>query len=774
MKRKNVIIYIIMMMLVTAMIVPTLSIADEYEPQDTHSGHLVPSSTQVELWDTFNITLYINSGTDTVDAFVVRQMLWDGSLVKVSSNPGGVVNVNLNSSFFTPWKGAAWTCDDGNLNNTDGEISYGPQTFSLSQTVSGNHSAARLNMTAIYPGSLHVYLPWTSYAGNKGLDIGGLAADWWTNCTIEIHPQNITSLTASAYNHTAINVSWTKNNVSDNVTLCGKEGSYPANPTDSVLYNGSNLTYNHTSLNNCTTYYYRAWAYNESCGWHSLTYFQDTATTHCYTNISLVGAIPTNDSTIANCTYSQTVNVTIRNSQGRTCLYWINATNGQSTSGSVLNNSVSLAMTGLSHNTTYWWNVTASEQGVYGSGDSTQTHYHFTTGEGGGTAPTGSNPYPSDTAISQPIYNNLFNCTGTDVDGDPINATFLWSDNSVIGYDEGASGNVLSAMYTGVDLAYNTTYQWYVLLNDTSGCGDSTRYPSSGYFSFTTDTQIATLTKEWTVYSNNTIQMWINTTNVGEADLTNGYINETWNYDYLTLVGANMTADGTDPGRYNITWMNQTNSTWLTMFFSIKAPIPNGTVLSDTAKVIFNGTTINTFTPSTLPTMSFYAKKDGNISVIYWNTSDINFTINVYNTGDFYMNWTQINESYSPNLSYWESSITPNATNETFNITQIVPGATGTMWVKMNITGGDVVNGSTIYNNITVTCNQSSTEVAAQDSLPVGAVTTLLRITYISQLTEVTSIGNNVIAILGVLLVISAIMLIVYLMHRQGFIGGGG
>ena len=138
------------------------------------------------------------------------------------------------------------------------------------------------------------------------------------------------------------------------------------------------------------------------------------------------------------------------------------------------------------------------------------------------------------------------------------------------------------------------------------------------------------------------------------------------------------------------------------------------------------------------------------------------------------MNWTQVNESYSPNLSYWDSSITPNATNETFNITQIAPGTTSSLWIRMNITGGDVINGSTIYNNITIHCNETSSEVTAQDSFPVGAVTTMIRITYNSQLTEVTGIGNSVLVILGVLLIISAVMLIVLLVTRGGLFGGGG
>jgi len=765
---KKVLFAAIVWMLVMSVLVP-LTATKEYEIQDTHSGHLVPSSTEVEVWEAFNVTLYINSSSDSVADFTVRQYMWNGTRARVGQNPGGTMNTDLNCSWFSPWI-SGFSRDDGNLNNTDGENSYGPQCFSITETNSGNHSAARFNMTGIYPGPLHIYIPWESYGGNPGLEIGSAPADFWTNCTVMIYPQQPAAFSATTWNHTAINLTWTLNNVSDAVTLCGKTGSYPTGPTDSVLYNGTNLLYDHTDLDNCTTYYYRAWSYNESSGWHSMNYRSATATTSCYTNISLLGANPANDSSIANCTYSQTVNVTVRNSKGKTCLYWINASNGQSTSGSVLNNSISLSLTSLSHNTTYWWNVTVSEQGTT---DSTGGHYHFMTGEGGGSAPAGSNAYPNGlTGI--PISPIDFAATGTDADGDPMDISFFFSDGTFIGnHNMTYSGNTANVSWATA-LTANTTYRWYALLNDTSGCGQSTRYPSSGYFSFTTEEALVVVTKEWMVHSNNTIQFWINVTNNGETDLTDGYINETWQYDNLTLTGANWTANGSDSGMYNITWLNQTNSTYLTMFFSLRTPLMNGTSLSDTATVYFNDTALNSNTPTNLPTMCFYATKETNESVIYWNTSDVNFTISVINCGDFYMNWTQINETYHPNLTYWESDVIPNATDETFNITsQIGPGETSEIWIKMNLTDGEPVNGTNIWNNITVGCNDSSSDITVSMYMPVGATTEFIRITYDAQLTEVVGFGNSVLTILGILLIIGSIFLIVLLINRGGLFGGG-
>jgi len=750
MNKKNVVMLITLLFMVsiTSTVIGTIPItkADNYQPQDasTEIG-LYFNQTYLEVGDDFNMTCYLNPGGETVTAWYVWNLTYNYETL-------GMVNAT------GQWIFGFWDTgfdDSGSWDNTTGNIS-GPQSFDVGGT-SDNHTAFVSNFTANTPGKLYLNFSADGIYSSTGVqisDAGGAVTNHTVNATIMIYPQDATIFTATTWNHTAINLSWTQNPQNDNVTICGKAGSYPSGPADSVLYNGSNLTYNHTSLNNCTTYFYRAWSYNETSGLHSYEYDSATATTSCYTNISFAGINPTNNTKITNCTYSQTVNVTILNSQGRTCLYWINASDGSTASGTVANSSVSLALSSLSHNTTYWWNVTASEQG--GTQDSTQAHYHFRTGEGGGSSPVGSAPYPNG-ITDVPISPLNFAATVTDADGDPTNVSFFLSDGTFLGnHNMTYSGNTANVTYTTA-LAYNTTYQWYALLNDTGGCGTSTRYPSSGYLSFITQNQIVTLTKEWAVYSNNTLQMWINTTNVGEADLTNGYINETWDYDYLTLVGANWTADGTDAGRYNITTLNQGDTAWLTMFFSLRTPAPNGTSFSDTAKVIFNGTTLNTFTPTTLPTICYYATKEMNTS-IKWNTTSVTFWVNITNCGDFYLNFTRLNESYPVNLTYDYSNYAPNATNETFNITQIAPGATNTTLIRMNKTSGDWINGTRIWNNITIHSNQTTGDTAFNNSWYVGARTTQLRVIYNTIYYDVLGTSNSVFQIIGIALIIGALL----------------
>ena len=761
----------IVITLMTSLVVP-MSIAEEYNPQDTHSGDIVESDSTVEVADDFNITLYINVGTDTEDTFTIRQLFWNSSFAQVTTNPGGTMNQDLNVSWFNTWD-TGFSNDDGNLNNTDGELSY-TSCFSITDTNTGNTTGLRVNFTAIHPGICYIYIPWVSYGGNAGLDIGDEgAADFWTNATVYIYPQNMSNLVATAYNYTAINLTWTKNNEADNVTLCFNDTHYPNTPSDGVIYNGSNQSYNHTGLTNCTTYYYRAWSYNESTGWHSLDNKSAYATTQCYTNISFAVVSPINGSTTTNCTYDITGTVWINNSKGRTCNYWINGSDGSTTSGSVLNNTVTLTMSGLNHNSTYWWNVSAAENGVYASGDSAEAHYTFTTGVGGGNDPAATYPGPANGATSVDPYGLTFNVTVTDTDTqpDPMQVTFYWANGSVIGTDNfSPSGASASTAFSAFALAFNTTYQWYTYVNDTAQC-DTIRQPASGYYSFTTDEALTHVTKEWAVCANNTIIEWINVTNVGEIDLTNGYINNTYDYTNLVKTHYGTANDSGDTGKYTINYLNTSYPDKrynITAYFTLAGRVPNGTSFSDTVKSIFNGTTLNTVTPTTVPTMCYYATKEANMSTTQWNTTNVTFWINITNCGDFYLHWIQINETYSPNLSYVSSNYPGNETHETFNVSVVAPGGTNTTMIVMNTSytwDKQIPNGTRLYNNITTISNQTSVEITESMYIYAGARTERLRVIYSTIYYDVLGTSNTIFTIIGVALMIFAIMAVVLGMY---------
>jgi len=770
-KRNNIGKFFVAMILVLSILTvatPMNTKADDYQPQaaDTYMG-IYFSESYLEVDDTFNATIYLDPGSATITAWYVWNLtyVWDRLGI-----------VNCTGIHVYGWWGATGFADSGDWDNTTGNIT-GPQSFSVAGTTD-NLTAFAANFTAMYPGIMYLNFSADGKYSSTGVqiaDAGGPESNTTLNQSIRIYPKSASSFTATAYNYTAINLTWATDSGIDYITIVGNTTGYPGNPgAGELLYNYTvnNCSYNHTGLTNCTTWYYRAWGYNSTTGIHSYLNDSAVATTNCFTNISFTGAVPTNGSTSANCSYDIAVNTTLLNSKGRTCSYWINCSDGSSTSGTGVNASIGLTMSGLSHNTTYWWNITAAEGAAYGSDDYSSVMYTFTTGQGGGTAPAGSNSYPNG-LTSMNISDLVFAVKVTDADLDPTNVSFFWANGTYIGYQNMTfSGNTATTTFSSYDLDYNTTYQWYALLNDTSGCGDSTTYPSSGYFSFTTDEILVHVTKEWMVFPNNTLCVWVNASNVGEVNLTNGYINDTYEYDKVTPVYTNQTVSGIDAGRYNISYLNMSgyedNTYYMVTYYNLTGPLANGTTIDNTVSAIFNGSTINTATFNDTPTLCYYATKEANMSTTQWNTTSVTFWINITNCGDFYLNWVRLNESYFENLSYFSSNYAPNQTNETFNITQIAPGDTNYTWIIMNTSyafGIDIENGTKMYNNISIHANETIGETNFTMYIYSGAMTEMIKVVYTTTYYDVIGTSDQVFTILGVALMIFAIMTVVWAMY---------
>jgi len=88
------------------------------------------------------------------------------------------------------------------------------------------------------------------------------------------------SFTATVYNSTQINLTWTRGALADATYIVRKTGSYPSNRADGInVYNGTNTWYNDTDLAPSTTYYYSAWSYNTSNFSWSEDYITASATT---------------------------------------------------------------------------------------------------------------------------------------------------------------------------------------------------------------------------------------------------------------------------------------------------------------------------------------------------------------------------------------------------------------------------------------------------------------------------------------------------------------
>jgi len=101
-------------------------------------------------------------------------------------------------------------------------------------------------------------------------------SSWWTFNYSILAPSN---LSASAYNNSVINLTWTEGDGCDTYVLLRNVSgwtNYPLTPFNGTeIYNGTNLYYNDTELENFTTYYYAIWGWNDTDGNYSLQ--NDTA-----------------------------------------------------------------------------------------------------------------------------------------------------------------------------------------------------------------------------------------------------------------------------------------------------------------------------------------------------------------------------------------------------------------------------------------------------------------------------------------------------------------
>lgn len=122
----------------------------------------------------------------------------------------------------------------------------------------------------------------------------------WQSDLIETGVLNPSAFTANPVSMTEVDLSWVKNPTNNNVLLAyytsGTFGT-PLNGTSyipgagipgggTVIYNGSVLSFNHTSLTGNTSYYYKIWSYNGS------TQYSIGAVANATTFCTLIAAFP--------------------------------------------------------------------------------------------------------------------------------------------------------------------------------------------------------------------------------------------------------------------------------------------------------------------------------------------------------------------------------------------------------------------------------------------------------------------------------------------------
>ncbi len=130
------------------------------------------------------------------------------------------------------------------------------------------------NVTNLFCGTTYYYQAWAknSYHFNH-------SAEYHFN-TKPCAPVNFV---ATHWGATRMNLTWDDTPGADKVLIVRKEGSYPANMSDGITrYFGNDIYYHDYEwypLHEGTTYYYRAWSYNETFDFYSNSYSSSNDTT---------------------------------------------------------------------------------------------------------------------------------------------------------------------------------------------------------------------------------------------------------------------------------------------------------------------------------------------------------------------------------------------------------------------------------------------------------------------------------------------------------------
>ena len=241
---------------------------------------------------------------------------------------------------------------------------------------------------------------WTSFANNTNITQPFVNASaysttyyWSLNLTDSMDWDNETynfttraqyipnppgGFTATEYNRTAINLTWT--NAGSNKTYIEWNSTENwARGQGTTLDNSTNTTFNHSGLSFGTTYFYQAWSWNETDSCWSTTNSSDNATTDSNIAPVITGEIPSNTSidislqptcnVTANDGDSDMMDITFASNYSG---LWINyQTNGSVGNGSYVWNPFPAFDTEL---TIYWWRVYADD-----GTDNVSETYHFTT-----------------------------------------------------------------------------------------------------------------------------------------------------------------------------------------------------------------------------------------------------------------------------------------------------------------------------------------------------------------------------------------------------------
>ena len=238
--------------LMLTIVLLSFSIPVSAEQIDNDVWCLAENDGHVEMGDVFDVTFNI-----TINEEINSIGLDNVTFTQTVINGTGTVNQGnaLVAGSTVTWITTDWSTNDGG---------YASPLASWAKTAGTNNSAGYICNTtwnAIAVGVGHI-----NFTDACGTSYGD--ADKGTvfhNGTVYVHPAHPVSPSATAFNATQINLSWTKGSGADRTVVVAKENSLPVNLNDgTVIYNNTGTSYNHGGLSVGEHWCYRFYSWNTS------------------------------------------------------------------------------------------------------------------------------------------------------------------------------------------------------------------------------------------------------------------------------------------------------------------------------------------------------------------------------------------------------------------------------------------------------------------------------------------------------------------------------
>ena len=230
------------------------------------------------------------------------QSISDGSFV-YNSTASGCTNSSLSPGtryYFRAWSwndtSKMWSSNNASVSKTTWSVPLAPTSFdsttvspteiALAWTKGTNTTHTRIQRaTANYPSNvsdgINVYNGTLNQCSDSSLNDGvkyyyrtwswNSTSRLWSSTNASVNattwdiPHAPSGFLATTVGLSQINLTWIKGSYADNTRIQRKIGDYPANILDGVnVYNSTGSSYADTDLNEGTSYYYRAWGWNET------------------------------------------------------------------------------------------------------------------------------------------------------------------------------------------------------------------------------------------------------------------------------------------------------------------------------------------------------------------------------------------------------------------------------------------------------------------------------------------------------------------------------